>query len=162
MKGVKIMFPEMRRRDREISREEIDAILAKAEYGTLSTIGSNGFPYGVPLNFAFMDGAIYFHCALNVGCKVENIKNNPNVCFSVVGYTEPLPDKFATAYESVIIFGTAKEVEADIKKAALVKLIEKYSSDFMDAGLQYIDKLIDKTAVFEISVERATGKACKK
>lgn len=112
------MFSEMRRKERAISKEEIDAILAKAEYGTLSTIGANGFPYGVPLNFIFMDKKIYFHCASNVGSKIKNIKNSPNVCFTVIGYTEPLPEKFVTIYESVIVFGIAKEVEADVKREA--------------------------------------------
>lgn len=156
------MFTEMRRKDRAISKENVEVILAKAEYGTLSTIGTNGFPYGVPLSFVFMDEKIYFHCASNTGSKVENIKKNPDVCFSVIGYTEPLPEKFATVYESVIVFGTAKEVDADIKKAALIKFIEKYSAEFMEAGLRYIDKLINKTAVFEINIKHITGKARKR
>ena len=156
------MFPEMRRSDRAIPKSDIDVILAKAEYGIISSIGANGYPYGVPISYVTMDEKIYFHCAADTGSKVENIRNNPKVCFTVVGYTEPLPEKFATIYESVIAFGTAKEVEDEVKKAALVKLIEKYSDAYMESGLRYIDKLFDKTSIFEISLEHITGKAHKK
>ena len=41
---------EMRRKDREISEEEACQLLATGEYGVLSTVGSDGEPYGVPLS----------------------------------------------------------------------------------------------------------------
>ena len=156
------MFPEMRRKDRALTKEEAYGILEKAEYGVLSTMGVNGFPYGVPLNYVVMEEKIYFHCALDVGSKIENIRKNANVCFTAVGYTEPLPEKFATVYESVTAFGLAKEADTALKRAALYKLIEKYSADYIDAGLRYIDKLIEEVAVYEISIEQITGKARKK
>jgi len=156
------MFPKMRRSDREIPQNDIDVILANAEYGIMSSIGVNGYPYGVPISYVIMNEKIYFHCAANTGSKVENIRTNPEVCLTVVGYTEPLPEKFATIYESVIAFGIAEEVEGEVKKAALIKLIEKYSGDYIESGLRYIDKLFDKTSVFEISIEHITGKARKK
>ncbi len=49
---------------------------------------------------------IYFHCAPE-GHKLENLSGNNKVSFCVVGKTQVLPDKFATNYESVIVFGTA-------------------------------------------------------
>jgi nitroimidazol reductase NimA-like FMN-containing flavoprotein (pyridoxamine 5'-phosphate oxidase superfamily) len=40
----------MRRKDRELSAEEAGRILAKGEFGVLSTVGTDGQPYGIPLS----------------------------------------------------------------------------------------------------------------
>ena len=156
------MFKEMRRKDRALSKPDIERIMEEAEYGVMSSMDINGYPYGAPLSFVMINEKIYFHCAANTGHKVENIRNNPKVCFTVVGYTEPLPDKFATVYESVVTFGTANEVTGETKKSALKMLIEKYSSDYKESGLQYIEIMLEKTSVFEISIDHITGKARKK
>jgi nitroimidazol reductase NimA-like FMN-containing flavoprotein (pyridoxamine 5'-phosphate oxidase superfamily) len=156
------MFKEMRRKDRALHKTEIERIIGKAEFGVMSSMDINGYPYGVPMSFVMTDEKIYFHCAANMGHKVENIRNNPKVCFTVIGYTEPLPDKFATVYESVIAFGTAKEVTGETKKFALKMFIEKYSSGYEESGLRYIEIMIDRTSVFEISIDHITGKARKK
>ncbi len=50
------MFKEMRRIDRKLDDQEAYKLLEEAQYGVLSTIGENGFPYGVPLNYAYVDG----------------------------------------------------------------------------------------------------------
>lgn len=151
------MFKEMRRNDREISLAEAEEILKKCSYGTLSTIGEDGYPYGVPVSYAYADGKIYFHCAKGVGHKVENMEYNNKVCFSVVGDTETLPEKFSTKYESAIVFGTAKPAE-DVK-GALMKLIEKYSPDYLESGTEYVNSSWERTGVYEITAQRITGKA---
>ena len=156
------MFPKMRRSDRALLSDEVHEILETAKYGIMASIGANGYPYGVPISFVVMNGKIFFHCAADVGSKVENIRANPKVCFTVVGYTEPLPEKFVTIYESVIIFGTAKEAHSESKKTALLKILAKYSSDHLESGRRYLEKLFDKTSVFEINIEHITGKARKK
>lgn len=48
---------EMRRKDRMLNQEETIDILNKSEYGVLSTVGKDNAPYGVPVNFAYVDGA---------------------------------------------------------------------------------------------------------
>ena len=60
MKGLEIMR-EMRRKDKEIGTDEAINLLAGCEYGVLSTVDSDGQPYGVPLNYAYKDNCIYFH-----------------------------------------------------------------------------------------------------
>ncbi|MBW1982208.1 MAG: pyridoxamine 5'-phosphate oxidase family protein [Deltaproteobacteria bacterium] len=150
----------MRRKDRAITEEEARALLEKAEYGVLSTVSENGRPYGVPLNFCLIDGCIYFHCAF-VGQKIDNINHNKFVSFCVVGNTEILPDKFATRYESAIVSGEVEEVFDVNKQLALEGLLRKYSPEFFDKGLKYIEDLKDKTRVFKITINKLTGKARK-
>ncbi|MCP4630772.1 MAG: hypothetical protein GY850_45770 [bacterium] len=42
---------EMRRKDKEIGTDETIKLLTECEYGVLSTVGDDGQPYGVPLNY---------------------------------------------------------------------------------------------------------------
>ncbi|NLW24419.1 MAG: pyridoxamine 5'-phosphate oxidase family protein [Clostridia bacterium] len=151
------MFREMRRKDRELGKEEIFEILKKGEYGIFSTISQNGYPYGLPVNYVYTNGSIYFHCAVE-GHKLDNIKNNDKVSFCVVGPTQILPDKFSTKYESVIVFGRAIEVSGDEKNRALLELINKYSPDYIEQGKEYIQKKNKDSKVIKIKTEHITGK----
>jgi len=148
----------LRRKDRAITEEEAVALLNKAEYGILSTVSENGKPYGVPLNFCIINDCIYFHCAVE-GQKIDNIKQNKFVSFCAVGNTELLPDKFGTKYESIIVSGEVEEVFDMNKQKAMEGLLHKYSSEFFDKGIKYIEGLRDKTRVFKITINTLTGKA---
>lgn len=152
---------EMRRKDRQLNTEETLSVLERGEHGILSTICKDGSPYGVPVNYVYFNGCIYFHCAKNAGLKLENIGNNANVCFIVVGKTELLPAKFSTRYESAILFGKARILAESEKTEPLLKLIEKYSPDFMEAGRKYVEKSASQTDIVEISIESITGKGRK-
>jgi len=151
----------MRRADRAIPDREAEEILRAGEYGVLSTVSADGQPYGVPVSYTYAGGVIYFHCARE-GHKLENLNGNNKVSFCVVGRTQVLPDKFATNYESVIVFGKAFEVTDDEKHAGLVELLKKYSPDFMDKGLRYIKGDGDQARVYKIVIEALTGKARRK
>jgi hypothetical protein len=148
----------IRRTDREISFQEASAVLSAGEYGFLATIGSDGQPYGVPLNYVFQDDCIYFHCATE-GHKLDNIRYNQKVSFCVVGRTNVLPEQFATEYESVIVFGSAAEVNGPERYNALVALLEKYSPRSIEAGKAYIERNDRATQVIKITIDRMSGKA---
>lgn len=147
----------MRRKEFAMTAENAEELLKHGEYGVLSTADKNGVPYGVPLNYAYDGKKIYFHCAPEVGRKLENIADNSNVCFTVVGKVERVPEKFSTRYESVIVGGTATVAEE--KEYALALLIEKYSPDFAEAGAKYIERAAYKTAVYAITVSELSGKS---
>ena len=53
------------------SREEMEAILREINFGFLG-MSVDGAPYVVPLNHAYVDGKILFHCALE-GKKLDEI-----------------------------------------------------------------------------------------
>lgn len=150
---------EMRRKDRATDRTEAEAILAKGEYGILATIGEDGYPYGVPISYAVDQEKIYFHCAKASGHKNLNLEYSDKVCFTVVGATEVLPSEFATRYESVIVFGKAKVAED--KMRGLEKIVEKYSPDFKPEGKAYAERAFKAVELYEIQIEKITGKARK-
>ena len=78
-----------------------------------------------------------------------------------MGRTELLPAKFSTKYESAVLFGQARLLKEDEKKEPLLKLIEKYSSDFVEAGQKYMEKSASEADIVEISIEFVTGKGRK-
>jgi uncharacterized protein len=148
----------LRRQDRKISDDEALAILQQGEYGVLSMCTPKDGGYGIPLNYAFVNHALYFHCALE-GSKMEYLKSNNKASFCVVGKTEVMPAKFGTLYESVIAFGNVTHVDELEKRAALMKLIEKYSPGYIKEGNDYIEKLFSRTLIIKLTVEAITGKA---
>ena len=166
----------MRRKEKQLTIAECTEILMKAEYGTLATMGSDGYPYAVPLNYVYHDGNIYFHCA-NVGHKLDNIGNCSNVSFNVVTnvYVVPLiPDEktnesdlrfngFDTNFNSVIIFGEAKEVSKEEKIQALKAFLKKFLNSeeynkYKEAGIKYIEKSLKRTKLIKITTVHMTGK----
>ncbi|MDH3886714.1 MAG: pyridoxamine 5'-phosphate oxidase family protein [Desulfobacterales bacterium] len=149
---------ELRRKDRAIPEAEAKALLSKAEYGIMSTVSDDGQPYGVPLNFCIVENCIYFHCAIE-GRLIENIKNNRSVSFCIVGNTEILPDKFGMRYESTIVSGNIEEVFDVQKQTGLEGFLAKYSSDFIEQGREYIEKLRERTRVFKMAICDISGKA---
>ena len=155
------MFKKMRYKENELDRNSALEILKTGSYGVLSTIGDDGYPYGVPLNYTYANDCIYFHCA-NEGHKIDNIKNSESVSFCVVTKSEVLPNKFDTDYESAIVFGKATKVtENSEKEEILLSVLNKYSSEFMKAGKNYMKKYWDDTTVIKIRIENITGKARK-
>lgn len=151
------MFEEMRNHKRQLSQEQTAMILQNGEYGTMATLGQNGYPYAIPLSYVYLDGHIYFHCAKE-GHKLRNIENEARVSFTVVSNTEVVPQKFTTKYQSAVVFGKAAAVQGEEKRNALLGLVEKYSPDYVDAGKAYIAKDGDKTQIIRITIDHITGK----
>ncbi len=147
----------MRRSDKALSNDAAVKVLHEGEYGVLSTVGGDGQPYGVPLNYSIQDNYLYFHCALE-GHKLDNLLLNEKVSFCVVGRTKVLPAEFTTEYESVIATGRAVVVYGEEKNKALVSLVEKYSPEFIEEGRKYIEKLDNETKVVKIEIDSMTGK----
>ncbi|MGL5693718.1 MAG: pyridoxamine 5'-phosphate oxidase family protein [Peptostreptococcaceae bacterium] len=154
------MQKQMRKKDRQLSKEQSMEILQNAEYGILSTIGES-YPYAVPVNYVVVNDNIYIHGTCESGQKYENMKNNSKVCFTVVGEAEVVPAKFSEKYESVIVLGSSELSNKEDKLIALEEFINKYSSEYKENGMKYIKVAMDKVSVYKIVIEKITGKASK-
>jgi hypothetical protein len=150
----------LRRQERKLNDNEALEILRNGEYGVLSMCTPGNYGYGVPLNYTMHGKAIYFHCAME-GSKLDCLRANNKVSFCVVGHTGLLPAQFSTLYESAIVFGTTSEIDGEEKRNALVHLIEKYSSDYMQEGLEYIERAFERTNMIKLSIESFCGKGRK-
>lgn len=152
------MFKEMRRSTKLMNNDEAKKILQEEVYGTLATIGAKGYPHSIPLNYVYENDAIYFHSAPE-GLKIDNIKFNNKVAFSVVTGVNVLPEKFYTEFASVVVYGQAVEIaDEEEKRRVLSLLINKYSDKFVEKGEKYINARINKVAVFKINIEHMSGK----
>ena len=148
------MFRPMRLNKYETDGKKALESLEKSEYGVLSVIGDDGYPYGVTVNHVTHDSFIYFHCALS-GHKIDAIKNNPKVSFTAVSRYLLHPEEYNTEYASVVVFGKAELIEGDEKIKAMKLLVEKFSPG-MDGDCS---SSLAHTAVVKITTEHITGKA---
>lgn len=103
-------FKAMRLKRQELSKEDAVQILKTAKQGLLSLNGENGYPYAIPVNYAYEDGKIYFHGSIK-GSKLDCILKNPKVCFSVIGKDDIVKEEYTTYFTSVVCFGLAKILE---------------------------------------------------
>ena len=152
-------FRPLRRSSLSLCEDGILKILNECDYGVLSLLGDGGYPYGVPVNYVFDGKAVYVHSAAE-GHKSDALAKNRLVSFTVVARHRVIPEKFATAYTSVIVFGSAEIVgDAPAKTAALRALAAKYAPDEDENKVsEEIAAYFDKTAVIKIVPEHISGK----
>ena len=149
------MFKEMRRKDKLMTNLDTLALLSRGQEGVLGTIGDNGYPYTVIVNYVYYQGKLYFHCAKE-GYKLDNIKKNPKVSFSVYDNVEVIGKELNTKYHSLVLFGKANVI--DTTEEILMELIKKYSDLPDEIAKKMIAREINITTVVEIKIEHITGK----
>lgn len=152
------MFREMRRKKQELTEERTVEVLNRCTSSTLAVIGDGGYPYSVPLSYVYDDGKIYFHCA-SEGHKLDAIRNEEKVSFSVIDKDQIVQEKYTTYFRSVIVFGKAHVIEdQDAKRTALEKLALKYSPDYKEGIADEINGSFDAVCMVQIDIEHMTGK----
>jgi uncharacterized protein len=150
----------MAKPNREITNEEALDILRAGKYGVLSTVSAQGQPYGVPVNYFYLeqDNCIFFHCA-RVGKKLDNIAANDRVSFVVIGYEAVVPERFITHYESVVVTGRASLVHDDEeKRARLIQLCERFAPEALERRESVIRQYWKAVDICKITIDEITGK----
>lgn len=151
------MFREMRRKKQLLTLEESEQILREARTAMLGLSGDDGYPYVVPVNYAYVDGKIYFHGA-KTGHKIDAIMRNDKVSLCVVQHDELVPEELTTYFRSVTVFGRARILENDAEKlAAAQKFGMRFYPD-KDKVDNEIRHEWDALCVVEITPEHITGK----
>lgn len=153
----------MRKSNKRITDADVIINLLKScHVGRLGTIGSDGWPMVKPLNFAWCEGSIYFHCAME-GEKLDEIRRDDRVCFEVdlpIAYLKGADDNPCRAeylYRSVIVRGRARMVEGRPEKVlALNALMEKYQPG--GKWGDYAEEKVAITCIVRIDVEEMVGK----
>jgi len=152
-------FREVRRSDRALSENQAREILARAEHGVLATLGTDGWPYAVPVNHVLSGDTLYIHCAVE-GHKLENIAHEERVSFCAVASASVLPAKLSTLYESAVVFGRAALVtDPAEKRRALELLAIRFCGALSPEAESAIATSASRTAVVRIRLERIAGKA---
>jgi len=146
----------------------IEEVLDNAEFGVLALCGEK--PYAVPVNFVYLDNAIYFHGSLT-GKKMEIIKTNPNTSFNIVTNHSVLPSYImsddalacpATAFfKSITIDGVIEKIEnRDAKRKIFAALMNKLQPEgnYLSFDSGEYNRALDKTAVLKIKIEKINAK----
>ncbi len=141
------------------AKAELEKVLNEMDYGFLG-LSDQGKPYVIPISYAYQDNKIYLHTGLK-GLKLECLKSNPQVCFTVAEQQQLVPGDnacdYAVRYRSVIARGQATLLQDYGEKLqALQILAAKYRQP--DAGSAVDPRKVDITTVIVIEIEEITGK----
>ncbi len=149
----------MRRSDRMIAdKARVEDLLRSARVCRIAFSG-NPLPYVVPLSFAYREGTLYFHSALE-GEKIDRLRADANVCIEVDeelgGRESDSACGWGTRYRSVIARGRAEILEdPQDKSAALELLMLKYSGR---SGWQIPAASLPRVAVVAVVLSDISGK----
>jgi nitroimidazol reductase NimA-like FMN-containing flavoprotein (pyridoxamine 5'-phosphate oxidase superfamily) len=149
------------------SFEKIKEFLKEEHVGRISSIDKNGFPQIIPMNFVFLNDAIYIHSHVK-GEKLDNISRNNKVGFEADRELEFLPSYFEdptnasladTLYISVVIKGIASFVTDRTEKTlALNGLMEKYQPEGQYDPIKSDMRVLDAVTVIKIIPQTIHGK----
>ena len=153
------MFREMRRKKQLLTSEESTAVLMRGTSGVLAVLEDDGYPYAVPISYAYYATHIYFHCA-KAGHKLDAIKRNNKASFCVIDKDEVIPEEYTSYFRSVIAFGTIRIMENEQEKRdAIEKLALKYAPDDTAGHRKaVIDREWGPLCMLEMTIEHLSGK----
>ncbi len=149
------------------SKAKITQFLNQEHVGRIASIDENGYPQIIPMNFVFIDDAIYMHSHTK-GEKLDNIRKNNKVGFEVDRELEFLPSYFSdptdasladTLYISVVIKGTSTLVnERSEKTRALNGLMKKYQPEGRYEPIRSEMQVLDEVSIIKVNPIVLTGK----
>ncbi len=149
------------------SKEKIKEFLNQEHTGHIASVDKNGYPQIIPMNFVYLDDAIYMHSHTK-GEKLENIRQNQKVGFEVDRELEFLPSYFEdpedasladTLYISVVIKGIGKIIDDRSEKTrALNGLIKKYQPEGGYEPIKPDMQVLNEVAIIKVTPETIRGK----
>ena len=140
------------------SREEMEQILREETIGYLGLV-MDSQPYVVPLNYAYVEGRILFHCAWE-GQKIDYLKANADVCFTVGRQSGQVRrhaegDLCHIDSDSVICYGRARILQdLQERKSALDAFNQAYQPEAKEISL----KSATNCCAVEIEIAEMTGR----
>ncbi|WP_405315872.1 pyridoxamine 5'-phosphate oxidase family protein [Methanobrevibacter sp.] len=152
-----MQFRKMRRHKQELSRDECIDILTNEPRGVLALLGDYDYPYALPMSHVYVDGKIYFHGAME-GHKKDAVEKYDKVSYCVMDKGVKNRDGWSYIFKSVIVFGKIRTLRDKAEKIdKLTHLGDKFFPTHEDT-VNEISRLLDRTEVFEITIEHMSGK----
>ncbi len=158
--------PQLRRLDKLMPEESTLELISRGFVGRLATVGTNGWPYVIPLLYVWKDDEIWLHSTNARGHLRDNVEHESRVSFEIdepgnVFIYGPYQCNTSIAYRSAVIFGRIRIIDDEERmKGFFDALMEKYADPGWDRPKGYYPTL-DKVTVYAITVERLTGKETK-
>jgi nitroimidazol reductase NimA-like FMN-containing flavoprotein (pyridoxamine 5'-phosphate oxidase superfamily) len=152
----------MNKQEREITDEQIlRGILKQGKYTTIAMCRTDE-PYIVTLNYGYDEEkhALYFHTALK-GLKLDFIRDNPEVCGTVIEDKGYIMDKCAHGYCTVVFWGTMTVVEALEEKKYGMDILLHHLEDRPDTLKKRIlkdDTVYQNVGILRLDIHESSGK----
>lgn len=152
----------MRRNDRQIEDGSVlESILRRGKYAVLALCRQDE-SYIVTLSYGYDHSSrtLYFHCAKE-GLKAEFVRENPNVCATIIEDGGYVQNKCAHAYRSVVIRGRVEVVDDDEEKMkgldVLIGHLEENPAAVKE-GLSRKRNRVDVMNIWKLKIEEITAK----
>ena len=160
-------YNQVRRKDKQMSKEEMIEFIRTETIAHLCMIGPNNFPYVIPLNYAFVNGKFILHSAMK-GLKVDCLNLDNRVCLTVskqhsIKTDGRIPCKeFKTPYTSIIAFGRAAMPKGEAKINYLTDFVKYNMKNDSPPVTEFDKSFMLKTLVIVVDVLHMTGKSSNK
>lgn len=147
----------LRRADRAMTRDETEALLGRERVASLATVGTDGWPYVIPVNYAYAGGEFIIHSAPD-GHKVDNIRTGGRVCLCVSEVLEMVEGEracdYSVKYRSVVAFGRARVLDG----VEGIEYLRRFAAAYAGDGAAVDESEAARVAVIVIEPEQITGK----
>lgn len=148
----------MRRVRQQLDDAACRDILIRNTSGVLALHGDDGYPYAVPLSYAWAEGMLIFHGATS-GHKLDAMRRDARASFCVIDADDVVPERYTTHYRSVICFGKMRVMEDPAEKRRVTLLLgEKYWPGHPAEAAAEVDGAMSRLCVFVMDIETMTGK----
>ena len=137
-------------------------VLSRSTSGVLALLGDGGWPYAVPLSYAFDGEKLYFHCARE-GHKLDAIRREARASFCVVDRDDVKPAEYTSYFRSVIIFGRVRVLEDEAQMRAAIELLARryFPEDSAEGRRRAIEREWAGLCMLEMDIEHMSGKEAK-
>lgn len=151
------MFRPMRRIGQALDDRAIDQVLAQGMRGVLAVHGEDGYPYAFPMDFLYLDGKLYFHCARE-GHKLDALRADDRASFCVMDEGYRREGEWALNIKSVVVFGRVSRVDDPGRTEDIARRLGLKYHPTPESVEVELAKALDRVLILEMGVDHKTGK----
>ena len=136
----------------------MEKLLSEERVGYLGMSSKNS-PYVIPLTYGYYKRTVIFHCALK-GSKLDIIRKNPNVCFTVSRHfgkmvSHPQGAECHINSDSVICYGKERIIDALDERR---KVLNRFNKCLQRNARDITVEEVEHCSAVEIRVKEMTGR----
>jgi nitroimidazol reductase NimA-like FMN-containing flavoprotein (pyridoxamine 5'-phosphate oxidase superfamily) len=137
----------------------MEKLLVEERVGYLGLVNDKK-PYVIPLTYGYSEGKIIFHCAVK-GSKLDMIRNNPNVCFTVSRHfgemvSHPQGAECHINSDSVVCYGKARIIDNVEERC---KVLNIFNRRLQPNAREITIEEVEHCNAVEIIVNEMTGRS---
>ncbi len=148
----------MRRKEKEITDKELILKILKGSKVCRLALNDTEVPYIIPLDYGYIEDALYFHSATK-GTKLDLIRKDNRAAFEIEYYSEILKSdiscEWTTKYRSVIGRGEIETFDSLEDKRKGLEIIMQHNGKYNN---HFEDKMLKRVAVYRLKITELKAK----